>query len=104
VTTLLASARNGSYLASQPVHKPYPSLPLVPIGRPQNWEELAAERELVAITCYHLGGDENVQWTLEYDAGLRGQLANRLATIKACGRDMYVFYPKASLCSSIYSF
>ena len=85
---LLASARNGSFLASQPVHKPYPSLPLVPIGRPQNWEELAAEQEVVAITCYHLGGDENIQWTLEYDTGLRGPVTNNFATIEACGRDM----------------
>ncbi len=61
--------------------------------------ELAKERELVAITCYHLGGNETVKWTLKYDAGLRGELVNRTATIEAYGRDMYVLSLKACLFS-----
>lgn len=90
MAAILTSARDGKFQPSIPVHKQYPSLSLVPLGRPQNWKELAKERELVAITCYHLGGDKNVNWTLQYDTGLRGEMANQTANIKACGQDMYV--------------
>jgi hypothetical protein len=90
VAAFLSSARDGEFQTSTPIHKEYSTLSLIPSGRPDNWKELAKEREIVAITCYHLGGDENVKWTLDYNAGLRGDLVDQTASINACGRDMYV--------------
>jgi hypothetical protein len=94
VAALLALVRNGNF-ESRAIHKPYSSLSRIPFGRPHNWRKLAKERELVAATAYHLGDhlgdvDKKVQWNLEYDIGLRGELANKTATIEAGGRDMYV--------------
>ena len=53
-----------------------------------NWEKIAQEQELMAITCYHLGGNEDVVWHWEYDTGLRGAETKHLDTILAQGRDM----------------
>jgi hypothetical protein len=92
VAAILAAARGGQIQTSEPIryYKPYSSLFLVPLGRTPYWKELVKKQELVTFTSYHLFGDKKVNWTLQYDIGLREEMTNQTASIKACGKDMYV--------------
>lgn len=62
-----------------------------------NWKSVSKEKELLAITCYHLGGAETVKWLWEYDKGLSGPETNDTQIVEARGRDMYVFNVKTAL-------
>ncbi|RHZ48775.1 hypothetical protein CDV55_101990 [Aspergillus turcosus] len=90
VAAILQSARDGKFEPSRPRHWPYPSLINAPILRIPNWKSVSKEKELLAITCYHLGGAESVKWFWEYDTGLSGPETNETQVVEARGQDMYV--------------
>lgn len=47
-------------------------------------------RDIVAIACYHLHGDENNTWHWMYDTGLRGVETHQTQSVSSTGKDLYV--------------
>ncbi|KAH1422784.1 hypothetical protein KXW29_005989 [Aspergillus fumigatus] len=90
VAAILRSARDGKFEPSRPRHWPYPSLISAPMLRIPNWKSVSKEKELLAITCYHLGGAETVKWLWEYDKGLSGPETNDTQIVEARGRDIII--------------
>lgn len=97
IEAILESTRGGRFEVSPPHH--WSNALLLDEGpkRAPNWEALAKEQEIVAITCHHLGGDEDTQWKWEYDEGLRGRMTGKMIRIMANKNDMYVFRFPTSL-------
>jgi len=58
------------------------------VQRPPKWRDLAQHTELVAVTCYHLFGDENNLWEWEYDIGLRRDEVHQTEIVDVAGQDL----------------
>ncbi|KAI4176465.1 MAG: hypothetical protein LQ343_001001 [Gyalolechia ehrenbergii] len=58
------------------------------IGRDDLWKVMAKNPGIVAMSCNHLGGDENAKWVIEIDRGLRATETDNLVSVEANGLDM----------------
>lgn len=50
---------------------------------------MAEEKELIGLSCNHLGGSEDTRWIIEIDLGLRGEETRTMMMVEAYGQDMY---------------
>lgn len=49
---------------------------------------MAENPGIVAMSCNHLGGDENAKWIIEIDRGRRTEQTDDMVSVEANGHDM----------------
>ena len=49
---------------------------------------MAGNPGIVALSCNHLGGNENAKWVIEIDRGLRDKETDDIVSVEANGLDM----------------
>ncbi|EDN04908.1 predicted protein [Histoplasma mississippiense (nom. inval.)] len=55
------------------------------IDRSPQWERLSKKPEVIAVTCFHLLGDDSSCWEWEYDTSGRGKALGRTKVVSARG-------------------
>ncbi|PGH31994.1 hypothetical protein GX50_05188 [[Emmonsia] crescens] len=58
------------------------------IDRSPQWKRLSEKTEVIAVTCFHLLGDDSSCWEWEYDTGGRGEALGRTKAVSTSGRDV----------------
>ncbi|OCK74088.1 hypothetical protein K432DRAFT_430225 [Lepidopterella palustris CBS 459.81] len=90
INALVGSARDGDFYVSFTKEYDFAAYAALQYGRSPDWERLAKERDIVAIACYHLGGDPNQRWVVTYDSARRENPTDRMLYIEAFGGDIVI--------------
>lgn len=90
INALIGSARDGGFRVSYVKEHDFPRYAPLTIGRSPDWKQLANDDDIIAIGCYHLGGDTDQRWIVQYDPALRKEETNKMSIIEACGGDIVI--------------